>query len=117
MISVTVTTPADVNYANLQTFSLSSYAGLDGDTIDQQLAALINKSSFGFTATIVNSQVFLSGINTELGADMLISDAGNLQVESGFSTVPAPVVGSGLPGLIAACGGLLAWWRRRRKIA
>ena len=110
------TTISDTGSGNVSTFGVFNQT-----TKEQNASTLLSTVSFVLTDTggtwanaasvlTANANGFIAAAHVASAAQCILTPTAC----TGFVSVPGPLAGTGLPGLIVACGALIALARRRR---
>jgi hypothetical protein len=111
LIAFTVTAPATTPITDFHLL----LGGILGSVLD--VASLSNGVTLASSNNLEQAVTFTPVTSLLVIDDIGVNPGGTISVvEKQFSQVPGPVIGAGLPGLIAACGGLVALARRRRNL-
>jgi hypothetical protein len=111
LIAFTVTAPATTPITDFHLL----LAGVVGSVLD--VASLSNGVTLSSSDNLEHAATFAPVTSLLVIDDIGVNPGGSITaVEKQFSQVPGPIVGAGLPGLVMACGALLALARRRRRV-
>jgi hypothetical protein len=77
------------------------------------------QATFNSITAMSGSGGFFAGLSASLGCDTgapagCLDANGGPESFIGFTAVPGPVAGAGIPGLMLGLGAMLAWYRRKR---
>jgi hypothetical protein len=111
LITFNVTAPAATPIVDFEL----QLTGVVGSVLD--VASLSNGVTLSSSDNLAHRVTFAPVTSLLVTDDIGVNPGGTISgVDKQFSQVPGPVLGAGLPGLVAACGGLVALARRRRKL-